>query len=182
MWPCISMHPQGSLRAAPPKRCLLARHSKPMPCSFSAVLMRLTRPCAVQDLAINGCCGVTDAIWSCLSMPMQPGGSPTQALPARKPQQPHALQSLSCVGCKNLRSCFLGMLPHPDSCLQSQVYHQVQDWVPATCSLAGQHCCTKCVYFAHPYAMPAAARDQGYIMQLILNWVINSLPLLQCFA
>lgn len=160
----------------------------------------------VQELAINGCSGVTDAVWQHLSTPMQLQGSsqapaavqsgqdlsfPTQqqGLPTQHQDVPrhqqglpmqqqgvptqqqgvptqqqglprqqqglsqlpaalqsgqhHALQFLSCVGCKNLRSCYLGMVPSSANPLQAQPQHQTQDWVFARCHLAGE--CLVCM-------------------------------------
>jgi len=55
---------------------------------------------APQVLAINGCSGATAELWRRLS----------QRAPAPAPER-HALHALSAVGCKNLRACWLGMLP-----------------------------------------------------------------------
>lgn len=50
---------------------------------------------AVQTLAMNGCSGVTAAMWAGVN----------------GLQKQHALQTLSCVGCKSLRCCWLGLVP-----------------------------------------------------------------------
>jgi len=55
---------------------------------------------APQVLAISGCPGATAELWRRLS----------QRAPAPAPER-HALHALSAVGCKNLRACWLGMLP-----------------------------------------------------------------------
>lgn len=49
-----------------------------------------------QVLAINGCTGATQELWDGLHAPGAPALS---------------LQSLSAVGCKKLRSCWLGLQP-----------------------------------------------------------------------
>ena len=51
---------------------------------------------AVQVLAINGCGGATSEIWDAVN------GLGVPELP---------LQTLSAVGCKRLRSCWLGLQP-----------------------------------------------------------------------
>lgn len=50
----------------------------------------------MQVLAINGCAGATQEIWEGLHAP----GAPVLSL-----------QALSAVGCKKLRSCWLGLQP-----------------------------------------------------------------------
>lgn len=50
---------------------------------------------SLQTLAMNGCSGVTAAMWAGVN----------------GLQKQHALQTLSCVGCKSLRCCWLGLVP-----------------------------------------------------------------------
>ncbi len=56
--------------------------------------------CAIQVLAISGCSGATSNIWEPLH------AEDFAELP---------LQSLSAVGCKSLRSCWLGLQPAQES-------------------------------------------------------------------
>ena len=53
----------------------------------------------------------------------------------------HALQSLSLVGCKSMRCCYLGVVPE-DTAELSALSHQQQllqprNWLPASCHLSG---------------------------------------------
>lgn len=69
----------------------------------------LQRGAGLEVLAINGCPGVTDGLWAHVNA--LPGE------PAAEPSAPLSLRSLSCVGCKKLRVCQIGMaqLPGPDA-------------------------------------------------------------------
>lgn len=62
----------------------------------------------VQALAINGCTGATAEMWESLHS----AGAPRLAL-----------RSLSAVGCKRLRSCWLGLQPasHADVAMQQRM-------------------------------------------------------------
>ncbi len=61
-----------------------------------ALIYPLNTVTAVQVLAINGCGGATSEIWDAVH------GSGVPELP---------LQTLSAVGCKRMRSCWLGLQP-----------------------------------------------------------------------
>lgn len=100
-----------------------------------AIVGLLLHGYSLKVLAMNGCIGATDTIWQSMNFPRQRGSS--QAPPASQQEQPHALQHLSCVGCKRMRSCFLGMLPGLNSFDHRQGLHEVQHWFPATCHLSG---------------------------------------------
>ena len=92
----------------------------------------------VQDLAINGCAGFTDAVWEHVNTPMPQDNDGSQAVQAaQRADGSSALAFLSCVGCKAMRSCFLGMLPSPGKRSEGQPCYQVQEWVPARCHLSG---------------------------------------------
>ena len=85
---------------------------------------------------MNGCSGVTEAIWEHVNTASNPHAMMDDV------QQPphHALQSLSLVGCKSMRSCYLGLMP--SSCQQSvgpeQPHGQSHGgWLPASCHLSG---------------------------------------------
>ncbi|CAL8472159.1 g11701 [Coccomyxa elongata] len=67
-------------------------------CSLSTAVLAnvIARGSTLQVLAINGCVGATQEIWEGLHAP----GAPVLSL-----------QALSAVGCKKLRSCWLGLQP-----------------------------------------------------------------------
>ena len=77
----------------------------------------------LQTLAINGCPGATRELWEGVHAP----GAP-----------PLALRSLSAVGCKKLRACWLGMAPATQGDLDRQE-HLLQVGMyspPASCDTA----------------------------------------------
>lgn len=93
----------------------------------------------MQDLAVNGCDGVTCSVWQHVNTAFPQGSDQPQATATCFPgaYSSSALESLSCVGCKGLRSCFLGMLPGPSQPQEGVAGPQVQDWLPAVCHLSG---------------------------------------------
>ena len=92
---------------------------------------------------MNGCSGVTGAVWQHVhassSGPAAVMGAPgaqhaPQHAPQRAPQ--HALQSLSLVGCKGMRTCLLGLMPATgwDTLVLGQA---PGEWLAAACHLSG---------------------------------------------
>ena len=100
---------------------------------------------ALQDIAMNGCAEVTEDVWQHVNatsnQPVAVG-----AVPPPLPRPQHALQSLSLVGCKALRSCLLGLQPAAgwDALTPMQ---PCGDWLAAACHLSGLSLsnCTSCV-------------------------------------
>ena len=85
---------------------------------------------------MNGCSGVTEAIWDHVNTANIPDAMKDDV------QQPphHALQSLSLVGCKSMRSCQLGLMPSPHQELlgSGQLHGQSPlSWLPAICQMSG---------------------------------------------
>lgn len=62
-----------------------------------------------QSLAVNGCSGANDSLWDRVN------GAGTLT-------SEHALQTLSCVGCRNLRSCRIGLKPATEADMCAQVH------------------------------------------------------------
>ena len=82
---------------------------------------------------MNGCSGMTDIVWQHVNVTQA-----SQAAGASHASM-HALQSLSLVGCKSLRCCYLGVVPEPSVDLLSLSQHLQQpiSWMPARCHLSG---------------------------------------------
>lgn len=86
-----------------------------------AVIRLLTAGSRLETLLLNGCEGVTSALWlhlnhlpPRLARPLaESTGVDVAALPRGEalPQQPHALSTFSAVRCSQLTSCCLGLLP-----------------------------------------------------------------------
>lgn len=86
---------------------------------------------------MNGCSGMTDIVWQHVNVP-EASQTSSQAAGANHASG-HALQSLSLVGCKSLRCCYLGVVPEPSVDLLSLSQHLQQpiSWMPARCHLSG---------------------------------------------
>lgn len=87
----------------------------------------------LQDIAMNGCLGVTEDVWPHVNAASNDSVAVVGA-PIPLPQ--HALQSLSLVGCKALRSCLLGLRPAAGWDAASPVQPS-GDWLAAACHLSG---------------------------------------------
>ncbi|KAL3153253.1 hypothetical protein ABBQ38_011604 [Trebouxia sp. C0009 RCD-2024] len=85
-----------------------------------------------QDIAMNGCSGVTEDVWQHVNAASNASAA---VLGAPLPLPQHALQSLSLVGCKALRSCLLGLLPAAGWDAVSHVQPS-GDWLAAACHLS----------------------------------------------
>lgn len=79
---------------------------------------------------MNGCSGVTGDVWQHVNAASDDATVMGAALP------PHALQSLSLVGCKAMRSCLLGLQPTAGWDALSPL-QPGGDWLPAACHLSG---------------------------------------------
>ena len=92
----------------------------------------------LQDIAMNGCSGVTGDVWQHVNAASSGsavvGGPFPQHTSQHAPQ--HALRSLSMVGCKGMRSCLLGLMPAAG---QNAIGpgQAGGDWLPAACHLSG---------------------------------------------
>jgi len=86
---------------------------------------------------MNGCSGMTDIVWQHVNV-TEASQTTSQAAGASHILG-HALQSLSLVGCKSLRCCYLGVVPEPSVDLLSLSQHLQQpiSWMPAGCHLSG---------------------------------------------
>jgi len=90
---------------------------------------------------MNGCSGMTDIVWQHVNVP-EASQTTSEAADASHALG-HALQSLSLVGCKSLRCCYLGVVPEPSVDLLSLSQHLQQpiSWMPARCHLSGTTVC-----------------------------------------
>ena len=85
----------------------------------------------LQDVAMNGCSGVTGNVWQHIN-----AASSASAAVVGGSFPQHALQSLSLVGCKGMRTCLLGLKPAAGWDV-SGPGRPVGDWLPAACHLSG---------------------------------------------
>lgn len=88
---------------------------------------------------MNGCTGMTDTVWEHVNV-CEASQRGLQAAPSEIQMSGHALQSLSLVGCKSMRCCYMGLTPQPPAELSSPCQHlqQPTSWLPASCHLAGE--------------------------------------------
>lgn len=77
--------------------------------SAATVSALLQRGSALTSLLLNGCDGVTDALWPQLNTPPPAASGVSGGALASTPA--HALQSLSLVKCSQLRALCLGLRP-----------------------------------------------------------------------
>mmetsp|Transcript_38492 Transcript_38492/g.108786 ORF Transcript_38492/g.108786 Transcript_38492/m.108786 type:complete len:979 (-) Transcript_38492:400-3336(-) len=95
------------------------------PLPASALAQVLASSDALECLAISGCAGVTDEVWAGL------------AASAEAATAAHAMQSLSCVGCKALRTCALGLRRAGEQRHQWEEENGEGAWEPCGAQLSG---------------------------------------------
>lgn len=97
--------------------------------------LRGNQLCCLQDIAMNGCSGVTGAVWQHLNA-ARSGPAAVVSAPLAQHAPQHALQSLSLVGCKGMRACLLGLMPSSgwDILVPGQT---PGEWLATACHLSG---------------------------------------------
>lgn len=113
----------------------------------------------LQDIAMNGCSGVTEDVWQHVNAASNASAA---VLGAPLPLPQHALQSLSLVGCKALRSCLLGLLPAAGWDAVSHVQPS-GDWLAAACHLSG-------LSLLHTVLIVPPVVLQSSLPVLLLSW------------